>query len=75
MVPSGVKDLTLIANTDLVESSFGKLEERISRPIEKGIAIREPLPRTHSKMQANAEDHDESINSEYNRKRERKNFC
>ena len=75
MVPSGVKDSTLAANTNSVESSFGNPEERISRPLEKGITIRESLPQTRSKVQADAEAHGESINSEYNSKKEKKNLC
>ena len=44
MVPSRVKDSTSATNTDSVESSFGKPEERVLRPLEQGITIRKPLP-------------------------------
>ena len=44
MVPSGVKDSTFASNMDSVESSFGKPKERLSRPPEQGVTIREPLP-------------------------------
>ena len=64
MVPSGVKDSTFASNTDSVESSLGKPDERVLRPPEQGITIREPLPQTHSKVLADAEAHGENINSE-----------
>ena len=57
---------------DSTESSFGELEERTSRPLKKGITIRELLLQIHSKVQADAEAQNESINSEYNRKGKRK---
>ena len=57
---------------DSTKSSFGEPEERISRPLEKGITIREPLLQTHSKVQADAKAQNEGINSEHNRKRKRK---
>ena len=72
MVPSGVKNSTSVANTDLVKSSFGKPEERVSRPLEQDITIREPQPQTYSKVQVDAEVHGENINYEYKRKGKRK---
>ena len=63
MVPSGVKDTTSAANTDSVEPSFDKPEIGVSRPLEQGITIREPLPQTHSRMQADVEAYGENINS------------
>ena len=67
-VPSGVSISKMAANMDSTKSSFSEPKERISRPLEKGITIREPLPQTHTKVQGDAETQNESINSEYNRK-------
>ena len=72
MVPSRVKDTTSTANTDSMEPSFGKPKTGVSRPLEQGIAIREPLPQTHSRMQADAEAYGENKNFDYKRKRKRK---
>ena len=55
VIPSKVKVSTLATNMDSTESSFGKPEESISRPGEKGITIREPLLQNHSKVQADTE--------------------
>ena len=74
-VPSRVKIPNIVADMDSTESSFSKPKERISIPLEKGISIREPQPHTHTKVQADAEAQNESINSEYNKKRKKKNLC
>ena len=72
MVPSRVKDTTLAANMDSMESSFSKSETRVPRPLDQRITIREPLPQTHSKVQADVEAHGENKKSDYKRKGKRK---
>ena len=72
MVLFGVKDTASIANTDFVEPSFGKPKIRVSRPLEKGITIRDPLPQTHLKIHDDAEAYGENKNADYKRKRKGK---
>ena len=72
MVPSGVKDTTSVANIDSVEPSFGRPKIGVSRPLEKGITMKDPLPQTHPRIHANAETYGENKNSDYKRKGKRK---
>ena len=72
MVPSGVKDITFVANTDSMEPSFGKPEIGVSRPLEKGITIRDSLPQPCPKIHADVEAYGENKHSDYKRKRKRK---
>ena len=72
MVPFGFNDTTSAVNADSMESSFGKPKIGVSRPLEKGITIRDSLPQTRSKIRADAEAYGENENFDYKRKGKRK---